>query len=135
MEHHRKLIFNSQMAIRWGDQDAMGHVNNLVYFRVMEQARIEWLESFGYATSVTLAEGPVIVNASCTFLVPFTYPGTIDCRMFSGHPGRSSVPTYYELRLIGEDRIYAEGAAKLVWIDNATGKSIALPDSLRASCL
>ena len=92
MEHHRKLIFNSQMAIRWGDQDAMGHVNNLVYFRVMEQARIEWLESFGYATSVTLAEGPVIVNASCTFLIPFTYPGTIDCRMFSGHPGRSSVP-------------------------------------------
>jgi len=39
------------------------------------------------------------------------------------------------LRLVGEDRIYAEGAAKLVWIDNATGKSIALPDSLRASCL
>ncbi|MBP9229676.1 MAG: acyl-CoA thioesterase, partial [Azonexus sp.] len=109
--------------------------NNLVYFRVMEQARIEWLESFGYATSVTLAEGPVIVNASCTFLIPFTYPGTIDCRMFGGHPGRSSVPTFYELRLIGEDRIYAEGAAKLVWIDNATGKSIALPDSLRASCL
>ena len=135
MEHHRKLIFNSQMPIRWGDQDAMGHVNNLVYFRVMEQARIEWLERFGYATSVTLAECPVIVNASCTFLIPFTYPGTIDCRMFSGHPGRSSVPTYYELRLVGEDRIYAEGAAKLVWIDNATGKSIALPDVLRSSCL
>jgi acyl-CoA thioester hydrolase len=135
MEHHRKLIFNSQMPIRWGDQDAMGHVNNLVYFRVMEQARIEWLERFGYATSVTLAESPVIVNASCTFLIPFTYPGTIDCRMFSGHPGRSSVPTYYELRLVGEDRIYAEGAAKLVWIDNATGKSIALPDVLRSSCL
>ena len=55
--------------------------------------------------------------------------------MFCGTPGRSSVPTYYELRLVGEDRIYAEGAAKLVWIDNTTGTSIALPDSLRASCL
>ncbi len=135
MEHHRKLILSNQMPIRWGDQDAMGHVNATVYFRYMEQARIEWLENFGFCTSVTQTEGPVIVNASCTFLIPFTYPGTIDCRMFSGTPGRSSVPTCYELRLVGEDRIYAEGAAKLVWINNTTGKSIALPDSLRASCL
>jgi acyl-CoA thioester hydrolase len=135
MEHHRKLIFSNRMPIRWGDQDAMGHVNSTGYFRYMEQNRIEWLESFGLETAVTQTEGPVIVNASCTFLIPFTYPGIIDCRMFSGHPGRSSVPTYYELRLVGEDRIYAEGAAKLVWIDIATGKSIALPDALRASCL
>ena len=135
MEHHRKLVYRNQMPIRWGDQDAMGHANSTLYFRVMEQARVEWLASFGFRTSVTLTEGPVIVSASCNFLIPFTYPGTIDCRMFSGHPGRSSVPTYYELRLVGEDRIHAEGAAKLVWINNTTGKSIALPDSLRASCL
>ena len=31
------------MPIRWGDMDAMGHVNNTVYFRYMEQTRIEWL--------------------------------------------------------------------------------------------
>jgi acyl-CoA thioester hydrolase len=100
----------------------------------MEQARIEWLESFGFGTEWTQTEGPVIVNASCTFLVPLTYPGTVDCRLFCGAPGRSSVPTYYELRAVGEDRIYAEGAAKLVWINPATGKSIPLPDVLRASC-
>jgi hypothetical protein len=87
MEHHRKLIFSNQMPIRWGDQDAMGHVNNTVYFRYMEQTRIEWLESFGFGTSWTQTEGPVIVNASCTFLIPFTYPGTIDCRMFCGTSG------------------------------------------------
>jgi acyl-CoA thioester hydrolase len=78
---------------------------------------------------VTQTEGPVIVNASCTFLIPVTYPGTVDCRMFCGHPGRSSVPTYYELRVVGDERIYAEGAAKLVWITSATGKSIPLPDA------
>ena len=37
MEHHRKLVYSNQMPIRWGDQDAMGHVNNTVYFRYMEQ--------------------------------------------------------------------------------------------------
>ena len=135
MEHHRKLVFSNRMPIRWGDQDAMGHLNNTVYFRYMEQARIELMESCGYGPSANQNEGPVIVNASCTFLIPVTYPGTIDCRMFCGTPGRSSVPTYYELRLVGEDRLYAEGAAKLVWINPSMGKSIPLPEAMRASCL
>ena len=134
MEHHRKLVYCNQMPIRWGDQDAMGHVNSTVYFRYMEQTRIEWLESFGFGTAWTQTEGPVIVNASCTFQIPFTYPGIIDCRMFCGMPGRSSVPTFYEMRLVGEDRIYSEGAAKLVWINPSTGKSIPLPEAMRASC-
>ncbi len=135
MEHARKLVLTSHMPIRWGDQDAMGHVNNTVYFRYMEQARIEWLEACGYCTSVTQTEGPVIVNASCTFQIPFTYPGTVECRMFLGAPGRSSVGTYYELRLVGDERLFAEGAAKLVWINPQTGKSIPLPEALRVAAV
>ena len=130
MEHHRKLAYSNRMPIRWGDQDAMGHVNNTVYFRYMEQTRIEWLESFGFGTSVTQTEGPVIVNASCTFLVPLTYPGHVEVRMFIGHPGRSSLPTHYELRPVGEDKLYAHGDAKMVWINPASGRSIPLPDSM-----
>ncbi|MDB5949239.1 MAG: acyl-CoA thioesterase, partial [Massilia sp.] len=33
-----------RMPIRWGDMDAMGHVNNTVYFRYFEQARISWFD-------------------------------------------------------------------------------------------
>lgn len=131
MEHKRKLIFTSTQPIRWGDMDAMNHVNNTVYFRYMEQARIEWLESLGYATGQHAEEGPVIVNASCTFLVPLTYPGRVEVRMFAGQPGRSSLPTHYELRLAGSDKLYAHGDAKVVWIDPASGRSIALPDNMR----
>ena len=135
MEHPRKLVYCITIPIRWGDEDAMGHVNNTVYFRYMEQARIEWLESFGFDIKNTGTEGPVIVNAACTFLIPMTYPGTVECRMFCGTPGRSSVPTHYELRRVGDERLYAEGAAKLVWINPSTGKSIPLPDAMRASCI
>jgi acyl-CoA thioester hydrolase len=134
MEHHRKLVFSNHMPIRWGDQDALGHLNNTGYFRFMEQARVEWLEAFGFSTTAAASEGPVIVNASCTFLIPFTYPGTIECLMFAGTPGRSSVPTFYEMRLVGQARLFAEGAAKLVWIDSTTGKSVPLPEALRAAC-
>ena len=41
----RKLAHVERIAIRWGDMDAMGHVNNIYYFRYMEQARIAWFES------------------------------------------------------------------------------------------
>jgi acyl-CoA thioester hydrolase len=132
MEHKRTLIYTATLPIRWGDMDAMNHVNNTVYFRYMEQARIEWLESLGYATGQHTEEGPVIVNASCTFLVPLTYPGQVEVRMFVGHPGRSSLPTHYELRPLGEDKLYAHGDAKMVWIAPASGRSIPLPDNMRA---
>lgn len=112
--------------------DALGHVNNTVYFRYAEQARIEWLLSLGYPDIVAVEEGPVIINASCTFLKPITYPATVEVRTLIGQPGRSSLPTYYEMRVAGEDEVYAEGAAKVVWWNPRTGKSLNLPDHLRA---
>ncbi len=131
MEHKRKLIFTTTLPIRWGDMDAMNHVNNTIYFRYMEQARIEWLETLGYGTGQHTEEGPEIVNASCTFLVPLTYPGQVEVRMFVGQPGRSSLPTHYELRPAGVDKLYAHGDAKMVWINPASGRSIPLPDSIK----
>ncbi|CAG0952321.1 4-hydroxybenzoyl-CoA thioesterase [Rhodocyclaceae bacterium] len=132
MEHKRKLIYATILPIRWGDMDAMNHVNNTVYFRYMEQARIEWLESLGYGTGQHTDEGPVIVNAGCTYLVPLVYPGNVEVRMFIGHPGRSSLPTHYELRLQGNEKLYATGDAKMVWINPASGRSIPLPGNMRA---
>jgi acyl-CoA thioester hydrolase len=135
MEHKRKLIYTTNLPIRWGDMDAMNHVNNTAYFRYMEQARIEWFESLGYDTGQHAKEGPVIVNASCTFLVPFVYPGDVEVRMYLGQPGRSSLPTHYEMRRADDDTLYAHGDAKIVWIDPASGRSIPLPDSMRELAL
>ncbi|MGE5471775.1 MAG: acyl-CoA thioesterase [Bacteroidota bacterium] len=131
MEHPKKLIHVTRMPIRWGDMDAYGHVNNTVYFRYMEQARVEWIEELKVPVRPG-GEGPVIINASCTFLIPMTYPGVVEVRTFTGAPGRSSVQTHVEMRLEGDDRIYAEAAAKVVWMDTRTGKSVPLPDHVRA---
>jgi acyl-CoA thioester hydrolase len=132
MEHPKVLVLTAQIPIRWGDQDAFGHVNNTVYFRYMEQARVEWLELLGFDLHQIQDEAPVIVNTSCTFLVPMVYPGMVECRMFIGELGRSSIPTYYELRIAGRDTLYAEGAAKMVWMNPASGKSMPLPAKVRA---
>ncbi len=132
MEHPRKLIHTTRIPIRWGDMDAYGHVNNTVYFRFMEQARVEWLEGLE-ATVRPGGEGPVIINASCTFLIPMTYPGTVEVKTFVSPPGRSSVMTHVEMRIVGDDRLFAEGAAKVVWMDTRSGKSAPLPVGIRAA--
>ena len=131
METKQKLLHVTRVPIRWGDMDAYGHVNNTVYFRYMEQARVEWLEQMKFVVRPG-GDGPVIINAACTFLVPLTYPGTVEVRTYVGSPGRSSFPTFVEMRLDGEDTIVAEGAAKVVWMDTRTGKSVPLPEEIRS---
>ena len=112
--------------------DALGHVNNTVYFRYMEQARIEWLYTRAreHGAGYDAGSGPVIVNASCTFLEPLVYPGDCEVRMFLGELGRSSVGSFYEIWKDG--RMFASGAAKIVWIDLSTGRPTPLPEPIAA---
>jgi acyl-CoA thioester hydrolase len=121
-EGARHLLITSRMPVRWGDMDAYGHVNNTVYFRYMEQV-----------VRPDNAVAPVIINAACTFLMPVNYPATVIIRMYGGEPGRSSVMTWYELSIEGDERLYAEGSAKVVWMNPQTGKSVPLPEVVRAA--
>lgn len=131
MSEPRKLVHSIELDVRWGDMDALGHVNNTVYFRYFEQARIGWLETMGHAIEEG-DTGPVAINARCTFLRPIYYPDRLDVRIYVGPPGRSSFETYYEIRRAGTQApLYAEGATKLVWTHYADGRSIPLPEDMR----
>jgi len=129
----RKLVHITRITIRWGDMDAMGHVNNAVYFRYMEQARIDWLASIGCEPNLVTGEGPVIVNAHCSFLRQLKYPGDIEVLTYVGPPGRSSFETMHSIRRVdAPEVIAAEGGAKVVWVNYAQEKSVALGAPLRA---
>ncbi|HYN13116.1 MAG TPA: acyl-CoA thioesterase [Burkholderiales bacterium] len=97
MDQARKLVHVERIPIRWGDMDAMGHVNNTVYFRYMEQARIGWFDALVPQGQAWKSTGIVIVNAACNFRKPINYPGTVEVSVFAGPPGGSSVATYYDL--------------------------------------
>jgi acyl-CoA thioester hydrolase len=124
----RRLVHVESIPVRWGDMDAMGHVNNTVYFRYMEQARIAWFESLVPRADAWGEVSIVIVNASCNFRRPINYPGTVEVRVFAGAPGRSSVPTFYELALNGE--VHADGAATVVFLDREQ-KPLRIPERIR----
>jgi acyl-CoA thioester hydrolase len=125
----KKLMHVERIDVRWGDMDAMGHVNNTVYFRYMEQARIGWFESLLPRGEAWNTVSIVIVNASCSFRKPINYPGTVEVKVFAGAPGGSSVETFYELAV--NEELYADGAAKVVFVDAEKQKPLRIPDGIR----
>ena len=128
----KKLVFEMTVPLRWGDMDAMGHINNTLYFRYMEIARLEWIFKIGASTDLQ-GEGPVIVNAFCNFLRQLAYPGDARVTLFVAEPGRSSFETYHTIERADEPGvIYAEGGARVVWTDYRAKKSAPMPDWFRA---
>jgi uncharacterized protein len=130
----KKFTHQLVIPVRWGDMDAMGHVNNTVYFRYIESARLEWLFAIGAAVDPRAAtgEGPLIINAFCNFLRPVEYPGDLLARHYVANPGRSSFDTYVTLERTDQPGVlYAEGGSKTVWTDYRSNKSAPLPDWMR----
>lgn len=133
MNEQRRLLHTIEIDVRWGDMDAVGHVNNARYFTYFEGARIGWLLALGREDTVNGAnEGPVIANASCSFRRAITYPARLAVSMFGGTPGRSSFESWYEIRDRGDSAVlYADGASRMVWVDRRAGRSIPLPEFIR----
>ena len=130
----KKLVHELTLPLRWGDMDAMGHINNTLYFRYMESCRLDWVFKLGASTELS-GQGPVIVNAFCNFLRQLTFPGDVRVTMHVAEVGRSSIDSYHTIERLNEPGlVYAEGGARMVWTDYAAKKSAPIPDWFRA-CL
>lgn len=128
----KKLVHEIVVPIRWGDMDAMGHVNNTIYFRYMEIARLDWFFGMGLPIDPK-GEGPVIVNAFCNFIRQFEFPGNVLVRSYVGAMGNTSFDTFHEmLRTDDPATIYANGGATIVWVDFPKQKSVPMSAQARA---
>lgn len=129
---HKVYTHQMVIPIRWGDMDALGHVNNTVYFRYFESLRVEWLAGRNAAPNPS-GVGPVIVNAFCNFIQQLTFPGDVLAKHFVANPGRSSFDTYMTLERADQPGVIcATAGAKVVWVDLQQQKSVPLPEWLRA---
>lgn len=131
----KKLVYEMVIPIRWGDMDAMGHVNNASYFRYLESLRIEWFRHLDCLTSAG-GVGPIIVNAFCNFIRQLEYPGDVLARHYVGTMGRSTVDTYATLERSDQPGVvHATGGATVVWTDFKAQKSLPIPDAMRQRML
>ena len=127
----KKLVHQMRIPIRWGDMDGMNHVNNTIYFRFLEIARIDWARSIGCQPNPQ-GDGIVIVNAFCNFFRQLEYPGDVLVKMYVSDPGRSTFESWGTMERPEEPGvIYASGGATTVWVNFPTQKSMPLPDWVR----
>ena len=131
LPEQRKLVHDMVLSIRWGDMDAMGHVNNTVYFRYMETVRIEWMRAVGCDPDPQ-GQGPVIVNAFCNFYRQLEYPGDVRVKLYVSDPGRTTFETWCTMERTDQPGVVcAEGGATTIWVDFPLQKAAPLPGWMR----
>jgi acyl-CoA thioester hydrolase len=115
--------FRYAVPLRWGDQDALNHVNNTLYFRYLEEARIKLFERVGIV--LPSARVMVLAHASLDFLKPMLYPATAVVIMTLTRVGRSSIEFDVLIECEHEPGLaYAKGREVLVGTDAASGRSL-----------
>lgn len=128
---HPTAMHIERLRLRWGEMDAMRHLNNVSYFRYFEQARISWFEALGLDPAGSV-EGTVLGSISCRFIKPALYPCDVVVALWPTRIGNSSFTMGQQMyRDGGDGEVYAAGDATMVWIDIATGRPRPLPESMR----
>jgi len=70
--------FTLTLRVAWGDMDAYQHVNNTLYFRYFESARIAYMDQLAVAGFMSnRGIGPILHSINCRFRLPVTYPDTV----------------------------------------------------------
>jgi len=124
--------FVCDVPLRWGDMDAMAHLNNTIYFRLMEEARIQWFHEIGFSTLPT-GQAPILAHVSCDFLRAMTYPGVARVTQTITKVGRSSVEMALAIERTDEPGTqYATGRSVIVWFHYAANKAQPWPEAVRA---
>lgn len=129
---HKKQVYETTFHVKWGDMDAMQHVNNAMYFKYMEHGRVEWFRSIDFLLRPN-GQGPVIANAFCNFKHQLKYPDEVLLKMYVSDPARATFDTWTTMARVAEPGVIcAEGGATVIWIDTAREKAASLPEALRA---
>jgi acyl-CoA thioester hydrolase len=106
-------------AMRWGDMDAYGHVNNVVYLSYLEEARVDMLFTLGSDMGVkALSEGVLVARHEIEYKRPLVYhPRGVDIALWVGAIKAASFEIRYEVH--DENVLFARAASVLVPYDLA----------------
>ena len=124
------------LPVAWGDMDALRHVNNTVYFKYFESARLAFMESIeGWQKLREKSILPVLASTSARYKVPLTYPDTIDVGARVTEVASDRFDMAYAIFSHQHQRIAAQGRALVVTVNQTDGRKTELPQSLREAIL
>lgn len=119
------------VPVAWGDMDAFGHVNNTVFFRWFETARIAFLEAIGFTAGGDEGVGPILHSTSCRFRSPVTYPDTVVVGVRTGTVDEDRFTHDYRVVRADTDQVVAEGEGVVVSYDYGAARKAPIPAEVR----
>ena len=117
-----------RLPVVWGEMDAFGHVNNVVYFRYFESARIACFQRAGFRSlDSTAGVGPILAHTECRFRLPLEYPDTVTVATRIAELSPQGFLMRYGVFSHRHDRLAAEGTGRIVSFDYGAGIKADLP--------
>jgi len=122
------------IPVAWGEMDSMGHVNNIIYFRYFETARIAYFDRVGFLEEMRRSQvGPILASTKCRFRAPVTYPDTVRTGVSVVDTKQDRFTMVYCVWSEAQNKVVAEGEGLIVAYDYSANAKAPLPESVTAA--
>ena len=122
------------VPVQWGDQDAFGHVNNVVYFRWFESNRMEYATQCGLADAPLESElAPILARITCNYRLQVRHPDFLYIGGRMTRIGTSSMTVQHVIYSQQQQKLVADGESIMVLFDYQTQQSCPVPAALRSA--
>ncbi|MFW1754141.1 acyl-CoA thioesterase [Acinetobacter wanghuae] len=111
--------------ISWGDMDAFGHVNNVIFYRYIESARLAYLDQLDILSEPLLT---VVLSNQCHYLKPVVYPDQLKIGVKIEEIRSSAFRMKYTLYSEEQKSIVANAEAVIVCVDKTSMQKIKIPE-------
>ncbi|MCZ6687075.1 MAG: thioesterase family protein [Gammaproteobacteria bacterium] len=121
-----------ELPVVWGEMDSFSHVNNIIYFRYFESARLAYVEQTGLLEYMDKTGiGPILAHTECRFKLPLSYPDTISVGASITELKEDRFKMLYAIASHATGKIAAEGSGTIVCFDYKNNCKATLPDEVR----
>jgi acyl-CoA thioester hydrolase len=116
--------FSIKQNVLWGEMDAFGHINNVVYFRYFESGRVHFFNKTAlWQTFLDEQVRIVVVKLECNYIQEIIFPEEIEILVAIKEVGNSSIKVHQVVKSSTKNIIFAHGEGIIVGTDPNTGKS------------
>ena len=117
-----------EVPVAWGEMDAFGHVNNIVYFRYFESVRIAYFEKIGFIKiKENIGVGPILSKTSCRFKKALSFPDIVQVGARATAIEEDRFLMHYRVVSKKHNGVAAEGDGMIVCFDYRKNKKTSLP--------
>lgn len=121
-----------EQNVAWGDMDAFGHVNNVMYYRYIESARINYFDALNIFEQKVLT---VVASNQCKYLRPVFYPDQLKIAVRVDELRNSAMRMTYQLFSTAQNELVATAEAVIVCVDQENMQKAAIPEDIREKIL